>query len=174
MPRHATLVLLAASLALAACERSGWRISQRLAVAVESATTTIDMTEVAPFDWDRMCVLGPYSGPRQAREVLGFDWAVEDKSDIGSLDTMTLIVFVQGRDVVAYAEHPRGQGDLAALRSRCLERGAARLIHRPSPEDRMQLVAEGEDAKANAAEASAEPVAPPASSASSATGERRP
>lgn len=174
MPRLATLILLAASLALAACERSGWRISQRLAVAVESATTTIDMTEVAPFDWDRVCVLRPYSGPNQAREVLGFDWAVEDKSDIGSLDAISLLVFVQGREVVAYAEHPRGQGDLALLKPWCLDRGAAHLVRMPSPDAPKRLVAEGQVEETDSAPASGEPVAPPASAASGATPGRRP
>lgn len=174
MPRLATLILLAASLALAACERSGWRISQRLAVAVDSPTSPIDMTEVAPFDWVRVCVLGPYSGPNQAREVLGFDWAVEDKSDIGSQDAISLLVFVRGREVVAYAEHPRGQGDLAALTGRCLDRGGARLVRISRPDAPPQLVAEAPVAETITAPASGEPVAPPASAASGATPGRRP
>ena len=173
MPRLAPFIVLLATLALAACDRSGWRISHRLASAFESATTPIDMTQVAPFPWDRMCVLGPYSGPHHARALLGFDWAVDEESSIGGLDTISLLVFVEGQRVVAHAEHPRSQGELLALSPQCVDRGAARLVRVSAPGELMLLVTQAQ-ARAEEAPTSRQPVASPASAASGATAGRRP
>jgi hypothetical protein len=86
---------------------------------------------VGPGDWDRVCVLGPYSGNETAQIVLGFAWDAEAKTSIALDDGINVLVFTSGKSVVAYSQHPRNKGDFASIASTCSSRQEARLARQP-------------------------------------------
>ena len=107
------LRLLPVVLLSAACQER--RVGDALAAAVQrGAGTSVQMAAVAPFPWTRLYVFPPYSAPDRITGTLGFPW-VGATSAINHSDLVSLLVFVHDRRVVASVEHPRAQGDLAAL-----------------------------------------------------------
>ena len=112
------------------------RLSRRVA---DVERPVIDLAEVVPGDWDRVCVLAPYTNNEQAEHVLGFAWDVERHTDIASSDGEVVLVFIRGQSVVDYTEHDRVHGDLAQLTPPCLLRSAARLIRHDGLDGRVYL-----------------------------------
>jgi hypothetical protein len=105
-------------------------ISAQIAHQFDSRDT-VDLSTVGPDDWDRVCVLGPYSGNETAQNVLGFDWDAEAKASIALNDGINVLVFTSGKSVVAYSEHPRNKGDFASVASTCSSRQEAKLARKP-------------------------------------------
>lgn len=85
----------------------------------------VDLSALAGGDWQRVCVLGPYSDSRRARELLGFDWDVEWRSAIVSSDSINLLLFADSAQVWHWVEHPRGEGDFSAYSGQCFSRANA-------------------------------------------------
>ncbi len=103
----------------------------------------IDLAQVGGAAWRRVCVLGPYSGNNRAEETLGFKWDLEQKTSALSSDGATLLVFVEGKEVVAYAEHPRNLGDFSSLSDQCFDRGKAKFVRDKTRKDNwVSFVAE--------------------------------
>ncbi len=109
-------LLIALTTALAGCgsERISEAISEQL-----DATQAVDMRTAAPGEWDRVCVLGPYSGDQVARDTLGFNWPAESRSSIHESDSISLLLFTRREQVAHAVEHPRDKGDFSALSGRC-------------------------------------------------------
>lgn len=93
----------------------------------------VDLAAAVPGKWDRVCVLGPYSSDAVAAQTLGFKWPVETLTDIKRDDGISLLVFVQGKTVISYVEHPRGSGDFSNLTGRCFSHGSARFVQVAQP-----------------------------------------
>jgi hypothetical protein len=74
--------------------------------------------------------------------ILGFKWDAEGKSKISADDGITLLVFVRGTEVIAYAEHPRNLGDFATLDPHCLARTSAKVVRRARSDGWIQLEAQ--------------------------------
>lgn len=91
---------------------------------------TIDLALVGPDDWDRVCILGPYSGNETAQQVLGFAWDAEAHTTIAWNDGINVLVFSAKKTVVAYSEHPRNAGDFVSIASTCSSRRDARLTRK--------------------------------------------
>lgn len=128
-------------LLLGACSSSDKGISEKLTEEFDSSTSTpIDMTQVGPSVWERLCVLGPYSTNETAEQALGFKWDVEGKSEVVTNDGINLLLFVKGQEVLAYSEHRRDKGDFLKLEPRCLTRTQATLVRQPNPGGWVQLV----------------------------------
>ncbi|MGM9482203.1 hypothetical protein ACS5PN_13525 [Roseateles sp. NT4] len=134
--------LVASALLLTACTRADPGISDRLSALVDSGAAAIDMALLGPADWQKVCVLQPYTSNERAEQILGFKWDAASKSSIGTNDGIHLLVFVKGSDVVAYAEHPRSKGDFLKLSPHCLSRSHAHLLRQIGPDGRVQLVLE--------------------------------
>ena len=70
----------------------------------------VPLVAVAPFEWDRVYVFGPYTSLDVVKGRLGFDWVPTSRFDAwlwGDLfmpnDGFSLVVFVRGeRDVTGY------------------------------------------------------------------------
>ena len=120
----AVLFLVAAP--IAGCRKG---ISERIEsnLAAEGGTR-LDLGRIGVPDWDRVCILGPYTNNIEAMAVLGFEWDVEGKSEIRSSDGINVLAFVKDSSVVDFAEHPRGRGDFAELRGQCVDRDHAVLL----------------------------------------------
>ena len=125
-------LLIACSLALTGCGSD--RVSEAIGEQVHTGTV-IDLRSVEAGEWDRVCVLGPYSNDQTAKEALGFGWPVESRSSIQESDGISLLLFARGQHVVRSAEHPRDQGDFSALSGRCFPREEAQFVLRAGRAD---------------------------------------
>lgn len=125
--------VLALCLVLAGCQ-SGKSISTTIAVQFsESEHTSVDLASAVPGNWDRVCILGPYSDDAAAAQTLGFKWPAETLTDIEFNDGISLLVFVRDRTVVNYVEHPRRSGDFTNLSGRCFPRASTRFLQVAHP-----------------------------------------
>ena len=93
----------------------------------ESKGTLVDLSSAIPGQWERVCILGPYSENTAAKKALGFEWNVEANSTISRNDGISLLIFVQDNKVVSFIEHSRRHGDFSNLTTRCFTRQAARF-----------------------------------------------
>jgi hypothetical protein len=119
-----SIFILALSAALFACS-SGTSKAQRL--VIKPAGGQVNLTEVLPGVWGRVCVISPYSTNKHAREIIGFPVNIESKSSINMSDSIALLVTMQGQGVSALFEVPRGSVDFANLGGKCYRRGDSRF-----------------------------------------------
>ena len=90
----------------------------------------VDLAETLIGDWERVCVITPYSSNEYASEVIGFDVNVEERSDISALDDISLLVTVKNQNIEDMYEVPRENIDFSSLGAQCYARGNARFIIR--------------------------------------------
>jgi hypothetical protein len=125
------LVLL---LLVVACNRTTSEISKEITRHFESSGgKLINLAEAVPGSWEKVCILGPYSDDKAAKETLGFEWNAELKSSIQSNEGIALLLFVRGNEVVEFVEHSRRHGDFTNLTRKCFSREKAIFIHDPAP-----------------------------------------
>jgi hypothetical protein len=122
---------------LSACSESDPGISVSIAGQFRrSAGANVDLVEANPGDWDRVCVLGPYSDNAAAKRVLGFDWNVEGRTPIRRNDGIAVLLFVRGNEVTEHIEHPRNLGDFVPNSRKCIARADARFYQASETKDR--------------------------------------
>ncbi len=76
----------------------------------------LDVRRVMPFDWEEFYVFPPYTSVNDIEKALGFGWRNAGKTKIDERDDIALLVFVMGRTVQEYVEHPRSEGDFSKLK----------------------------------------------------------
>ena len=76
----------------------------------------LDVVRVMPFEWEKFYMFPPYTPIDDIEKALGFKWRAAKKTRIDERDDITLLVFVIGRTVQDYIEHPRAAGDFSRLR----------------------------------------------------------
>ena len=86
--------------------------------------TTLDLAKVSSKDWSRVCYIPPYALNKYAKKRLGFDWSIEENTDISTNDGISLLVFVKNDEVVEFVQHPRNKGDFGFT---CLSRQSAKF-----------------------------------------------
>jgi hypothetical protein len=99
----------------------------------ESGRKSVDLAAAVPGNWDRVCILGPYSNDIAATETLGFEWPAERLTDIEISDSISLLIFVKENAVLNYIEHPRRSGDFSNLRDRCFSRDNSKFVQIDQP-----------------------------------------
>jgi hypothetical protein len=125
---------LSSSALLAACGRPGAEVSGEIGrMFQQSGGTSVNLAQIVPGNWDELCVLGPYSDNRAARQALGFDWNAEAKTSIHDNEGIALLLFVRDGKILEYVEHPRADGDFANLSGKCFSRDDAAFVHDPTP-----------------------------------------
>ncbi len=93
-----------------------------------SERRAVDLSAAVPGEWDRVCILGPYSNNEKAAQTLGFQWAAETLTDIHHNDGISVLVFVRGNAVMKHVEQPRSSGEFSSLSGRCFPKGRATFI----------------------------------------------
>lgn len=111
--------LLAAGVITCGCSKSTDAESLDLRVAEHR----VDLTDQLPGEWDRVCVLAPYSTDRHARQVLGIDAEISLHSRIVYSDSIALLVTVRDAEVAGLFEIARDNVDFAHLGGECFVRG---------------------------------------------------
>jgi hypothetical protein len=115
-----TLAVAAPGLCTGSCSES---LSQSITSKVRSGVgTTIPMTELAPFYWERVCVFGPYTPDHRIDEITGVRGAASAAFDLQSNDGIDVLMFLRAGRVVSSVAHRRSDGDFG-------QPHAARVIH---------------------------------------------
>lgn len=114
------------------CDRQD-SASAAIAQQYQAANGAIDLTRIITDPWDRVCMFGPYSSINNTAEEMDIDWKTPESSNTESDDGANRLVFLSGRDVVAYVVHPRSQGDFSNLSKQCYPRENAKFIDQKSP-----------------------------------------
>lgn len=122
------LLLLIVGLLVTACSSRDLTLSERISALYRSQEPVLDLSVAEPSAWDRVCVFSPYStSDLHGRRTLGFSWDMDHLTLISSNEGISLLVFASGQHVVAFAEHPRVEGDFAHLGGRCFVRDRAKF-----------------------------------------------
>ena len=130
---------------LAGCNPSGTHISSSITAAVQAGETSpIDLAAALTSQWDRFCVLTPYTNNERAAQTLGFKWDAESKTSIASNDGINVLVFIHRNAVVEFAEHPRNRGDFSQMKPSCLGRKDAKLIRKFGSDGWLYLVTQND------------------------------
>ncbi len=130
-------------LALSACSQPNQDISAEITKQFESSNSgPIDLRQVGPASWDRLCVIGPYAFNDSVEKLLGFKWDAQGLSSIGGNDSIYLLTFIKNNKVAAFTEHPRNKGDFLNLNPKCLTRETAVLKQKADSTGWVQLVYE--------------------------------
>lgn len=115
---------------LAACtnqeaQKENKQISAQIEQQLKSTHfTNLDLSKVSTKDWERVCYVGPYSTNESVKPRLGFDWNIEENTDIGANDSISLLLFIKKNNVVEFVQHPRNLGD---FKFDCLSRQDAQF-----------------------------------------------
>jgi hypothetical protein len=102
---------------------------------------TLDLADLAPFRWEAMYVLAPGTPADSVQRALGT--ALPGGARVGAAvaDSLTLLVFTAGADVLAAAFLPRGRVDVdPAATGRRYGADGARFRVEPVGEGRWRLV----------------------------------
>ena len=119
MARYLILILV---LSLSGC---GTHSSKPLVLDTDSGI--VDLAEQLPGEWQKVCILPPYSTNRAAKELLGFEYNVEWHSSITVSDSITLLLTVDHGAVAKGFEIGRRNLDFSSLGSVCYGRSEARF-----------------------------------------------
>ncbi|MGR3276570.1 hypothetical protein ACSYAD_15805 [Acaryochloris marina NIES-2412] len=99
-----------------------------------------DLGTLGSDEWQKICVLDPYTANTEGAKILGFNWDFESQSSIKENDGINLLVFVKDQSVVAFAEHLRHKGDFTSLEPSCLDREDAVVKPRKGTKDWISFV----------------------------------
>ncbi|HVV99114.1 MAG TPA: hypothetical protein VHB77_02170 [Planctomycetaceae bacterium] len=77
--------------------------------------TTLEFAKLAPFAWDDLCIIGPYTPQDRIDALLGFAWENATTRDVGMNDACCLLLFVQDERVVGFTEMRRDECDFSTL-----------------------------------------------------------
>ena len=86
------------------------------------AEEPIKLIEYVDGNWEKVCVLGPYSDNAAASELLGFQWPLESLSSVWVNDGVTLLLFVKSGEILNYYEVARAPYDFSVFSNSCIER----------------------------------------------------
>ncbi|WP_342807992.1 hypothetical protein [Alteromonas sp. M12] len=120
MNRFIVLLLLFAIVSCAKFETAPTR-------TFDISSGVVDLSIEVGGNWDKVCFITPYTDNAGAKEVLGFDFNVEEKSGISILDGITLVIATKGSQVIEYFETPRSNIDFSSLNSGCFSKFNAKF-----------------------------------------------
>ena len=113
---------------LAGCNSTATQTRDTLTDQLESSVETIDLADIGSSDWERLCVLAPYSTNESAIAQFGFDWDAEGETGIEQRDDVYIIVFADQENVLSHIEMPRHPRELINSSISCLERSDSTII----------------------------------------------
>jgi len=103
------------------------KYNEALSKTFDVSSGTVDLSKQLQGNWDKVCLLTPYSNNESAENILGFKFNVEEKSNIFVSDSITLVVAVKGNEVLKYFEVPRSNIDLASIDASCYTKDNAKF-----------------------------------------------
>lgn len=135
---HAFSVLF--NLLLWGCASGDSAISAQIeALLKANPSAPVNLAQIGPSSWERVCVLTPYTNNERAQQVLGVKWDAESRTSIAANDGINVLVFIQDQEIVAYTEYPRGKGDFSKLQPPCLLREQAVVVREQTSDGWLYL-----------------------------------
>lgn len=114
------------SVLLAGCNAQGFSINRdsinRALSAQLAASNAVELSSFGSSDWEKLCVIRPYTNNDAAKALLGFDWDAEGLTGIDMHDSFYVLAFVQGNKVTAHTKMARDERELLSLEPACVER----------------------------------------------------
>ncbi|MEI4771995.1 hypothetical protein WAX74_20575 [Psychrobacillus sp. FJAT-51614] len=109
-------VIIFSLLLLVGCSQSNVQQNTKLEESIHSIVedkniSEININSLTNFDWDKAFLFAPYTTQESIEEQLGVDF--KDPSKIDIRDDIYLLVFLNGKKVVHYAEVNRQQYDFS-------------------------------------------------------------
>ncbi|MGD9851396.1 MAG: hypothetical protein AB7T38_09020 [Nitrospirales bacterium] len=116
------------------CEAPSSNVSDELTRQFQaSGRSFVNLVDVLPSPWEKVCIIGPYSDEKSVNMTVGFDWPELSQSTIETNNEIALLLFLKGRKVVEWFEHPRRDGDFTNLSRQCFSREKANFEHLINP-----------------------------------------
>ena len=111
------------------------RVSESIAAAVAAGPgSAVVLGDIAPFTWDRVCLLGPYTAAQEVERLSGLPGAATSAHGIESSDSINVLMFIADKRIAASIAHPRRDGDFAPeLVGACYPRRDASFVVRLPP-----------------------------------------
>lgn len=138
-PRHRAslkrlMVFCILGLYQAGCEPPHSNVSEELTRQFQaSGRSFVNLADVLPSPWEKVCIMGPYSDRKSVDTTLGFEWPDLPKTVIETNNDIALLLFLKGGKVVEWVEHPRRDGDFTNLSRQCFQRDQAMFEHLSNP-----------------------------------------
>src|SRR5687768_14682276 len=99
------LTLLALAGVLAGCGQQD-PVSRSIAATVEKGPRTrLALAEHTRFEWDTVCVIGPYASDEQVASLTGIHGAAGHAHGIQSSDAMHVLMFISDGRIAASVPH---------------------------------------------------------------------
>lgn len=101
--------------------------NEELKNKMESVVLTkkeINISKITNFNWDEMYIITPYGNPKDILTKENVHWKEIDKS-IEVKDDISLIIFLNDRNIVSYFNYPRQKGDFKFIKSRKFTKSSA-------------------------------------------------
>lgn len=128
---------------LAGIHAHRWSPSIRHRLADElAASDTVELVRVVGAAWDRFCVMHPYDDMGEMRREISGE--IPWRASVALNDSHNVLLFVDGRRLVAWDRIDRAAVDIAPMPRRCLPRGNARLTIGETPWRSSALVPAGD------------------------------
>ena len=103
------------SLLLAGCGGENLEITH-----LDTSSGIIDLSVQLPGDWERVCVLKPYTTSESAGEVLGFEYDIfASNSGVFVLDDRNLLVTTKNNSVIGEYDVLLMNADFTSLEKSC-------------------------------------------------------
>ena len=116
------------------CDAPVSKISEELTRQFQaSGRSFVNLAEVLPAPWEKVCFLGPFSDRKAVEATLGFHWPGLAKSSIETDRDVALLLFVKGKTVVEFFDHSRRDGDFTNLSRQCISREKAVFEQKNNP-----------------------------------------
>ncbi|WP_146093442.1 hypothetical protein [Xanthomonas pisi] len=123
---------LSLMLCLVACE-SRCIVSSIQAELTE--TGQVDLAQIAPGGWDRVCILGPYSTDEEAALLVGAPWSLRGNSSAWESDGVSALLLVRGQTVLSSVDVSRAHADFSGQSDKCFPREKARFVRLPGSKE---------------------------------------
>lgn len=124
----AAVILLTGCDALVVGDAAGEDVGIEVRHAVSANATSVDLSDIAPFAWDRVYVFGAYVDQDEVERQLGFHWSDFGRRGTGpDSEGEFLIVFVEGATVAHWYQDSSGSVNYDVLAGRHFDRAHAKF-----------------------------------------------
>lgn len=130
-----SLLFVAIVLGIIGC-RGTDRVSKSIGLTVaQGKGTQLTLAEHTPFQWNKVCIFGPYSADKLIEKTTGVAGSASLAHDIRSSDMIDVLMFIDEGRITNSIAHSRGHGDFGPeLVGKCYSRAQAVFLVRRPPQ----------------------------------------
>jgi hypothetical protein len=96
--------------------------------------TRLALVEHATFNWDSVCIFGPYTSDTMIQAATGIPGATQYEHDLQSREDINLLLFIAEGRIMRSVAHPRRRGDFGPeIAGKCFTKSQAVFSVRTPP-----------------------------------------